>query len=139
MIAKNEDGIVFQEDTRDLDFTKSKLTTSYLNASIVPVFNTGNSKRDKDCGYCHSSEFRIGAGAYAGYRLISYAKQQFKIEGETKTDRTRDNYFMQNIRYGLRLQIGIHDLDFFFNYDLNKIFEDGKGPGLNAYSFGLTF
>jgi len=27
----------------------------------------------------------------------------------------------------------------FFNYDLNDVFESGKGPELNAISFGLIF
>ena len=29
--------------------------------------------------------------------------------------------------------------DLFFNYDLNELFAEGKGPKLNAFSFGVIF
>ena len=46
---------------------------------------------------------------------------------------------MNNLRYGLRLQFGFRDTDFFFNYDLNELFSAGKGPKVNAFSFGVSF
>ena len=33
-----------------------------------------------------------------------------------------DNYYLNNIRYGLRAQIGFRGTDLFFNYDLNDLF-----------------
>ena len=43
------------------------------------------------------------------------------------------------MRYGLRAQIGFNDIDLFINYDMNELFAAGKGPQLNAFSFGVTF
>jgi hypothetical protein len=43
------------------------------------------------------------------------------------------------MRYGLRGQIGFNDIDLFVNYDMNDLFTEGKGPQLNAFSFGITF
>jgi hypothetical protein len=47
--------------------------------------------------------------------------------------------YANNFRYGGRVEIGIADFNMFFNYDLNDVFESGKGPELNAISFGLIF
>lgn len=86
-----------------------------------------------------SNSFRIGAGPYLGYRIDSYAKQMYKDGGDKKRDRNHDSYYLENIRYGARLQIGFNDFDLFFNYDMNELFSEGKGPALNAFSFGVTF
>lgn len=37
------------------------------------------------------------------------------------------------------MQIGVRSADFFINYDMNELFATGKGPKLNAFSFGVTF
>lgn len=139
-IGKDASGITFTEDQRDLDFKKSKLTATYLNASFVPVIDFGGNRRkamffDGD----HSESFRIGAGPYVGYRIDSYAKQTYKDDGDKKDDKNRDNFYINNIRYGLRMQVGFRDTDLFFNYDMNELFASGKGPSLSAFSFGITF
>jgi hypothetical protein len=83
--------------------------------------------------------FRIGAGQYVGNRIGSYAKQQYQVNGEKEFNRERDPFFLENIRYGVRLQLGIRSTDFFINYDLNELFVENRGPALNAYSFGIIF
>ncbi len=140
MITKDNSGILFSEDTRGLDFKKSKLTASYVNASLVPVIDFGGNRRKPmvfDSYGSHS--FRIGAGPYVGYRIDSYTKQVYEENNDKKRDRNHDNFFLENIRYGARLQIGFQDVDLFFNYDMNDLFTNGKGPALNAFSFGVTF
>jgi len=45
---------------------------------------------------------------------------------------------LENLRYGLRGEIGIgKDLAFFSTYDLNEFFQPGKGPALNPITFGI--
>ena len=140
LITKTIDEVTFGPDPRDhLNFTKSKLTVSYLNVSVIPVFNTG---KEHYRHYWHSwnqSEFRIGLGPYVGYRLGSHSKLVNKDDGDKDKEKEHDNFYLQNLRYGLRLQIGVHGLDLFINYDLNELFIENKGPDLNAYSFGITF
>ena len=140
LVSKDDNSVIFSEDTRDASFRKSKLSVTYLNASLVPVLDFGNNKRKpgfwKDH---HNSGFHIGAGAYAGYRINSYAKQVFREDGDRDRSRTNNNFYLNNFRYGLRAQIGYNDIDFFFNYDLNDLFATNKGPQLNAFSFGVSF
>ncbi|HMR58489.1 MAG TPA: hypothetical protein PKC10_14290, partial [Cyclobacteriaceae bacterium] len=78
-------------------------------------------------------------GPYVGYRIASYSKQMFEENGAERKPRNHDNFYLNNLRYGLRAQIGFNDIDFFFNYDMNELFVENKGPQLNAFSFGVTF
>ena len=139
LITKTIDGVTFGPDPRDLDFTKSKLTVSYLNLSAIPVFNTGKVSYHHHWHSWKHSEFRVGLGPYIGYRLGSHSKLQNKEDGDKDNEKEHDNFYLQNLRYGLRLQIGVHGLDLFINYDLNELFIENKGPDLNAYSFGISF
>lgn len=139
VITKDDAGVIFSEDQRDLAFQKSKLTVAYINISAIPVIDFGdNSKKSNIFDGHHSSSFRIGVGPYAGYRLDSYTKQMWFEGGDKYKSHDHDNYYLNNIRYGLRLQLGFRDADFFFNYDLNELFITDKGPKLNAFSFGIT-
>ncbi|HNP19993.1 MAG TPA: hypothetical protein PKL31_16260 [Fulvivirga sp.] len=125
-----------------IGYKKSKLTASYFNFMAVPMlqFNgvrkisrTSKGWRDFKIGQS-TAGFRIGLGGYAGYRLGSHSKVKFD---SGKKDKDRDNFNLTNFRYGLRLQMGFRGTDLFFNYDMNELFADGKGPKINAFSFGI--
>lgn len=139
VISKDDNGVIFSQDTRDLDFQKSKLTVAYVNISAIPVFDFGDNGRKSTFfdGY-HSSSFRIGFGPYVGYRLDSYTKQMWYENGEKHKSHDHDSFYLDNFRYGVRLQLGFRDTDIFINYDLNELFLADKGPKLNAISFGIT-
>ncbi|MFZ1808584.1 MAG: hypothetical protein WAU36_15230 [Cyclobacteriaceae bacterium] len=140
IMTKDDAGVSFSTDLRDLDFKKSKLTASYINASFVPVIDFGGNRRKPMLFDSRgANSFRVGVGPYMGYRIGSYTKQVYEESGDKKRDRNHDNYFLENIRYGARLQIGFNDVDLFFNYDMNELFSEGKGPAVNAFSFGVTF
>lgn len=138
-VVKEDDGVAFEEDLRDVSFIKSKLGVTYLNVSAVPMFSFGDERGGRKWR-TYNSGFRIGVGPYAGYRIGSWARQVYKDEdGDRQRDRNRDNFYLNNFRYGLRLQVGVRSADFFLNYDMNELFATGKGPKLNAFSFGVTF
>lgn len=128
-----------------LNTIKSKLTVSYLGFSAVPMFDFGYKRKVKNVegkSYKYWSRnndgFRIGAGAYAGYRIGSYTKLVWR-DGGRQRDRERDNFYLENLRYGLRGVVGFRGVDLFVNYDLNPLFANNRGPDLNAISFGITF
>ena len=139
LISKDNNSVIFSEDTRDLGFRKSKLTVAYVNVSVVPMIDFGgNSRKGTLFSHSHSSSFRFGIGPYAGYRIDSYAKQMYYDNGEKRKSHDHDNFYLNNIRYGLRLQMGFRDTDIFFGYDMNELFIAGKGPQLHAFTFGIT-
>jgi hypothetical protein len=140
VISKDDQSIIFTEDTRDANFKKSKLTATYINASIVPMLDFGSNRRKPSVFDGHNSDsFRIGVGPYVGYRIDSYSKRKFTESGDDQKPRDHDNFYLNNVRYGMRVQLGFDDIDLFFNYDMNELFIENKGPKLNAFSFGVTF
>lgn len=140
LIDKTSDGTQFIPDPREeLDFVKSKLTVSYVNASLIPVIDFGDYSRKSRMWDDHGNSFRIGLGPYIGYRVWSYSKLVYEEEGEKQKDKNSDNFYLNNFRYGARLQLGYRSTDLFFNYDMNELFVEGKGPSLNAFSFGIIF
>jgi hypothetical protein len=131
--------VSFTPSAEEVEFVKSKLTAAYVNAFLIPVFDFGgNSRKAMFFDGHHSESFRIGAGPYVGYRIDSYTKNVFKAGGDKHKDHNHQNFYLDNLRYGLRLQIGFRDCDVFVNYDLNELYTAGKGPRLNAFSFGIT-
>lgn len=140
LILKDDAGIAFvPDDVREAAFKKSKLTVSYINASIVPLIDFGNRGRKSRVWDGSHDSFRIGLGPYMGYRIGSYSKIKYKENGDNSKDKNHDSFYLENIRYGLRLQMGFRSTDLFFNYDMNELFTAGKGPSLNAFSFGVIF
>jgi hypothetical protein len=139
-ISKDDNSVIFAENLLDADYTKSKLTAAYIQAAIVPMVDFGANKKKPSIFNGRSSDsFRFGLGPYVGYRIDSYTKQVYKESDDKIKPKDHDNFYLNNIRYGLRVQAGFEDVDLFFNYDMNELFTENKGPKLNAFSFGVTF
>ncbi|MBL7858788.1 MAG: hypothetical protein JNM57_13955 [Cyclobacteriaceae bacterium] len=140
LIVKDETGVSFEQlNDPNVDYIKSKLGACYVTASIVPVLDFGGHSRKSRMWDSYGSNFRIGIGPYIGYRISSRSKLVYEVDGEKEKDKNIDSLYLNGFRYGARLQLGIRSTDFFFNYDLNELFATGKGPKLNAFSFGIIF
>jgi Outer membrane protein beta-barrel domain len=126
-IDATETGVVFKdyEDEFQKKLDKSKLVVSYLNIPLMINMRF----RDRD----GRRNFNLGAGGYFGYRIGSYSKQKIGRE----PNRERDNFFLNNWRYGLEFQAGYREILLFFKYDLNTLFADDISPKLNAFAFGI--
>jgi hypothetical protein len=140
VITRDDAGIEFIEDNNGARaYSKSKLGATFINASVVPVLDFGDHSRKPRMWSGTHSALRIGLGPYIGYRISSLSKVVYKEDGDREKDKDRGNFYLNNLRYGARLQLGFRSTDFFFNYDLNELFASGKGPRLNAFSFGVIF
>ncbi len=121
--VKGTDRLTFPESPVNL--SKTKLTASYFTVplGLETKFRRGFIKY-------------IGVGAYGGFRLGSHTKT--KIEDGGKKDHVKGNFYLNGVRYGLTGSLGIRRFaELFVNYDLNTTFQDGKGPNVNAISFGI--
>lgn len=144
-INKGPDMVEFNPLPSEYDGKKSKLTASYFNLSFVPMLDfSGNKRKVKslESGSVKIENYKkqgftIGVGVYGGYRLGSHSKVKFRNDGDTDKDKEHSSFYLNNWRYGLRMRMGIKSLDLFFNYDLNDLFSEGRGPELNAFSFGI--
>lgn len=136
-ILADETGVHFIEDMRDVGFSKSKLSATFINASLVPVLDFGEHSRKPRIWEGHGDGFRLGIGPYVGYRISSKTKLVYEEDGKREKQKDHDSFYLNNLRYGVRIQIGVRSTDLFINYDMNELFVEGKGPRLNAISFGL--
>ncbi len=105
---------------------KSKLTVSYIDLPITPYVAFKEGKFIEHLGF----------GGYIGYRMGSHSKTKANNRG--KKDQEYNNFYLNDFRYGLNLQLGLNNFaDLFVNYDLNELFKTNKGPKLNGLSFGI--
>jgi Outer membrane protein beta-barrel domain len=105
---------------------KSKLVASYIDVPIMPYLAF---KKGKFIEY-------FGVGGYVGYRMGSHSKTKANNRG--KKEHEYNNFYLNDFRYGLSLQMGMNNFaDLFVNYDLNQLFKENKGPALNGVSFGI--
>jgi hypothetical protein len=139
IITKDDDGIQFLHDDRGFNYKKSKLSASYINASFVPVIDFNDRSRKPRMWDGYGNSFRIGVGPYVGYRIASRSKLVYSEDGDIEKEKDRNSFYLNNLRYGARVQLGFRNTDVFFNYDLNDLFVEGKAPKLNAFSFGVIF
>ncbi|MBN3582840.1 hypothetical protein JYB64_10635 [Algoriphagus aestuarii] len=124
--VKNPDGITWEEFEGGTG-TKSKISASYVNFTLVPTVLTNNQK------------LRLGLGGYAGLRIGGRGKFVYDDEnGDKQKLFEKSNMYVENFRYGARGEIGVGDVTLFFNYDLNNLFQENLGPEANAMSFGIT-
>ena len=145
-ILKTDNGVEFIQTAGRVG-SKSKLTASYINLSLVPVldFSHGTKvvkKYETGSGGVSVSRYkkqglRIGFGGYVGYRLGSHTKFKFEENGSKDRIKEKGNFNLNDLRYGVRGQLGFKGMDLFINYDLNELFNTGKGPKLNAFTFGF--
>lgn len=139
IITQDDNGVRFEPGLASRSYSKSKLGITFVNASLVPVIDFGDHSRKPRIWNGNHTAFRIGLGPYVGYRISSLSKTVYNEDGDREKDKNRSNFYLNNLRYGARLQVGIRSTDFFFNYDMNELFTSGKGPKLNAFSFGVIF
>lgn len=130
IIQKGPDAVIFQPildaNGGETVLSKNKMTVSYITLPIMPHWTYSK----------ESAVQMIGLGGYVSYRLDSYTKAI-----EDKTDnlhKTTSNLFVNQVRYGVRAEFALkHFPDLFFSYDLSPLFEKGKGPEVQAFSFGI--
>lgn len=128
--VRGQDQISFVERT-DVTGVKSKLSASYLTAMTLVEVNLG---KNKDKG------LTLAAGPYIGYRLGGRSKFVYEESGRSldRTEKINTGLYLENLRYGVRGELGIgKNVTFFSTYDLNELFQAGKGPALNPITFGI--
>ena len=128
--VRGQDQIGFVERT-DVTGVKSKISASYLTAMTLLEVNLG---KDKDKG------LTLAAGPYIGYRLGGRSKFVYEESGRAadRTEKINTGLYLENLRYGFRGEVGVgKNITFFSTYDLNELFQEGKGPSLNPITFGI--
>lgn len=128
--VRGQDQISFVKRT-DVTGVKSKLSASYLTAMTLLEVNLGKNK---------GKGLTLAAGPYIGYRLGGRSKFVYEESARSldQTEKINTGLYLENLRYGFRGELGIgKNITFFSTYDLNELFQAGKGPALNPITFGI--
>ncbi|HYG16702.1 MAG TPA: outer membrane beta-barrel protein [Bacteroidia bacterium] len=109
-------------------FIRNKLTTRFVSIPLGFQFKFNPNAR---------RSFHISLGMHAGYRLTSFFKKVYEDDGKRKK-KTRDDFELNNFRYGAFVKVGYGNFTLFGNYVFTPLFRENAGPELNTVSFGLT-
>ncbi|TGE24313.1 PorT family protein [Hymenobacter aquaticus] len=113
-----------------LSLEKSKLATTVINLPLMAKLNFQD-KTGHDA-------FRIGVGGFGGYRLASHTKIKYEDEGNTRKDKDRGSFNLEDFQYGVQGLIGVRGIDLFVKYNMNELFKNNRGPQAQSISFGIS-
>jgi hypothetical protein len=124
IVSKGANGVVFSNPS-PLNVTNSRLSVTYLS---IPLILRANFQK---------GPFKyISFGGYAGIRTGT--NTIVCSENPTREVYEYTDYNVNDFRYGVRAELGLRGfLSLYGQYDLNPLFQKGKGPELNLISFGV--
>ncbi len=139
-LIKNNDQVLFYADSSNVSHLKSKLATWHIQVKAIPMISLGSKKRDGWRLWNNIDQgVRLGIGPYAGYKIWSRSKYTYKQNGDKQKDKNESNFLLNDIRYGIRGQVGFRGIDLFVEYDLNEMYQENSGaPVLQRLQFGIT-
>lgn len=105
---------------------KSMLVTNYIDVP-VEIRYTINPEDP-------SRSFHVGVGGRIGWMYDSFNKIKYSEDGETKKLKDKQNFHLNQIRYGLLGRIGFGGISLFGYYNLSPLFEKGNGIHTNGES-----
>ncbi len=111
-----------------MSIIKSRLQTTYLTAPLLLEAQIPAGKK----------RVHISGGVIGGVKLGSNTKVVYRENGDKQKDKTRDDFNLTPLRYGLAVRIGYRGLNLYANYYLTSLFEANKGPELYPFAVGLT-
>ncbi len=117
------------DTTSARNYSKSKLTATYLTAPLMLEFFTSKKSRNA---------FHLGVGGIFGYKIGSHTKARFTESGSTEKPKQYDDFYLNPFRYGARVAIGYRKFNVFADYYASTLFRDKKGPELFPVSVGVT-
>lgn len=109
-----------------ISFDKNKFNTMHAAAPLLLGFETKPWDTD--------NSFRMQFGYSPGVMLRGKTKYKYDNEKEIE----KDDFNLSPFRHEVNYLIGYGDFNLYASYDLNPMFESGKGPELHPFSVGLV-
>lgn len=127
VLLTNSGGDVIPATFQKVSSSKNtKLNICYLQIPLNIKFNLGKS-------------FYLNLGGYAGYRVGTIQKAEYKVGKEEIKEERKDSYGLNNWVYGSRVGLGYKTWDIFFNYNFSGLFKSNDYFKYNTYSIGTSF
>ena len=130
-IHKDSLGIITSKEDYPVSLNKSKLATTFLTLPILLELQLLPVKRSK--------RVHIAGGIITGLKLGSHTKVVYEIDGKKEKDKSKDDFNINPLRYGLTARIGYRTLNLYGNYYMTPFFEKGGNPELYPFNVGLSF
>ncbi len=109
------------------DVRKNKLAVTYLTAPLLLEYQFDIHKK--------GSPLFISAGPVLGLKLKSHTKTIYY--GSKIKEKQRDDFYLNDFRYGLMARIGTDDFVLTASYYLSPLFYTNKGPEVFPVSLSL--
>ncbi len=118
------DSVAFTPKETNQNVSKNKLLATYL---MLPV-NVQFSSHSKS-----SKAFTASAGFRIGYMVGAHTKQVV----DNKKEKTRDDFNLNPIKYGVTATIGYRWLHLYADYDMSTLFKDNVRPQVTPFQVGI--
>ena len=99
---------------------KSQLVTNYVEVPLEICYRSNPEDPARS--------FKASIGGRVGYLYDSFTKVKHKENTEVKKLKDKQKYQLNEVRYGVFAKIGLGNFSIFGYYNLNPLFEKGKGP-----------
>lgn len=109
---------------------KSQLITNYVELPIELRYSSNPEDPARS--------FKAGVGFRIGYLYDSFNKVKFTQDGETKKIKDKQNFNLNDFRYGVFGRVGLGNFSVVGYYNLTNLFKDGKGPGVTGGPSGVV-
>lgn len=116
------------DSSNTYNYVKNRFKTTFVNVPLLLEFNT-NKNPDK--------AFHVAFGVIGGYRLGSRTRQVLEDDGLDLKLIRKDSYNMNPFRVNAHASVGYRNFTLYADYALTPLFENGKGPELYPFTFGV--
>lgn len=122
-----------------INLKSSRFRNVYLVAPLHLEFDLTKKKEKDGKTYFKTHEsLRFGIGGYAGVRIKSKQKTEYKIDDIDYDVKAKGEFNASNFIYGLSTYIGYKETSLYLKYDLNPLFQDNVVKQNNV-SLGIRF
>ena len=130
-MMRNDSAVMFNQIATG-SYEKNNFNSLWLNVPLMIQLDFSDNR-------ALENGFNIAVGGYAGVRLSSNTKVEYSDEyGNTVKMKTRGNYLMNDLHYGLQAQLGVGWVNLYARYELSTLFREDRGPQLNGLMFGIV-
>lgn len=112
---------------------KSMFITNYIEMPLEFRFDTSPEDINRS--------FNVAIGGRVGYLFDAFTKVKYDDKGEVVKNKNKLNNGVNQFRYGVYTRIGLGGFSIFCFYNLNDMFEKGKGPmgtTMNTLTTGIS-
>lgn len=116
---------------------KSQLITNFVEVPLEICYRTNPEDPARS--------FKISAGYRIGYLYDAYTKLKYKEDHEVRQLKNKQFFNLSRFRHGVFGKVGAGNFSVFCYYNINPLFESGKGPFLedetkdfNTFTIGIS-